>query len=287
MAAESPGESFSTNKMTRAASFQRCIALVSKRRRQFPAFQRSEFSTYYDSQSGLHLPLHNEMEISVILDKSEEDTSMSSFVPAHLYKEDRSDMPKILEELKCKGVSGIILPKIQFPRDLRNLMTLMNIAPEPFNFFTSGLADSLSLPATSKISVMCDYDANDVELFLKSHVETNASTTISLRGTSNSDTSPIGIANRVATLIDITAGGNYIHLSGFANADDMVQMCEELMYLDVAGATVKSRLLVDSFHEEAVEETMLSGVNKFVIYDEKQIDYIQAIAKDQDKSIVR
>jgi hypothetical protein len=65
MAAESPGESFSTNKMTRAVSFQRCIALVSKRRRQFPAFQRSEFSTYYDSQSGLHLPLHNKMEISI------------------------------------------------------------------------------------------------------------------------------------------------------------------------------------------------------------------------------
>jgi hypothetical protein len=37
----------------------------------------------------------------------------------------------------------------------------MNIAPEPFTFFTSGLADSLSLPASST--------------YLKSHLETNAS----------------------------------------------------------------------------------------------------------------
>lgn len=87
---------------------RRLALFASKRTRYFST------GTYYDSQSGLHVPLHNEQEISFILNKRNEDTSTSSFVPAHLYKEDpSSDMPQVLQELKEKGITGIILPPIK------------------------------------------------------------------------------------------------------------------------------------------------------------------------------
>lgn len=92
--------------------YHRRLALFASTKRA-----RSSFSTatYYDSQSGLHVPLHNEQEISLILNKRNEDTSTSSFVPAHLYKEDpSSDMPQVLKELKEKGVTGIILPPVKY-----------------------------------------------------------------------------------------------------------------------------------------------------------------------------
>ena len=103
-------------------------------------------------------------------------------------------------------------------------------------------------------------------------------------------------------------GGNYIWLSsssslsfggaGGGSGDDddkpvldsdrIVQICEELVYLDVTGKTVKSRLLVDADDDEdVIEETMFAGVNKFVITNEEQITIVEEIAKDQGKSIFR
>lgn len=52
--------------------------------------------------------------------------------------------------------------------------------------------------------------------------------------------------------------------------DDVLALCEELVYLDVTGPTMKSRIIVDlttaaDTKQELMEETMSMGINKFVI----------------------
>jgi hypothetical protein len=291
-------------------------------------------NTYYDSQSGLHIPIHNEQEISLILNKSQDE----SFVPIHLYKEDPgSDMPDILQSLTQKGIHGIILPPTRFPRDVRNLQTLSNIAPSSPNFtiFVSGATSAGALKNTlaaknnnnaSNLSLILelfsksdDDDPYDHPMMMMEEEEEeerneyaqqqqpvgiNINTTLVIRKSaytteaSSSSSSMIAIASRTATRLD-RHGDNYIWLEApDDNADAAIRLCEELVYLDVAGPTIKSRLLLDTSNPEVVEEAMFSGVNKFVINggdgddddDEQQksiIETIEEIAKEQGKRILR
>lgn len=256
-------------------------------------------STYYDSQSGLHIPVHNEQEISLFLNKSREETSTSSFVPAHLYKEDASsDMPDTLQELMSLGIRGVILPPANFPRDVRNLETLSNIAPSEFMFFSSmNHSNSQSVLSSKRgLSAISEYsettETNDLKDSLKAFVENGIKTTISIRETVYGEKEPISVANQIAQLIDLTGGVDFLLVcaagsSDNVDADDVVRLCEELVYLDIAGATIKSRMVVDSSDPEIVEETMFSGVNKFVIEHEGQVPMVEEIAKEQGKAIRR
>jgi hypothetical protein len=92
-------------------------------------------------------------------------------------------------------------------------------------------------------------------------------------------------------MIDATGGCDYIWISSEQKetsvADTMVQVCEELVYLDVAGATIKSRLLVDSVNEDMLEDIMFAGVNKYVIDDETEAEIVETVAKDQGKALLR
>eukprot|EP00980_Cylindrotheca_fusiformis_P021166 scaffold8136_cov127-Cylindrotheca_fusiformis.AAC.6 len=253
------------------------------------------FSTYYDSQSGMHVPVHNEQEISLILDKSKEDPSTTSFVPAQLYKEDpSSEMPDKLKELKEMGVAGVILPPVQFPRDQRNLKTLSAIAPENFMFFTSSVKNESSSPSSMPegVSMIVDYaeEADSMEPAMKTWMESGSSTTIALRGgDAEMYNNTIATANRVAAAIDATGGGDFIWLSPASDTDEdeVVRLCEELVYLDLKGKTVKARMIVDSYDEDVVDETMFSGVNKYVIESEAQIGTVEEMATSQGKSILR
>ena len=253
------------------------------------------FSTYYDSQSGLHVELHDEGEISLILDKSKD---TSSFVPLQLYKEDSSsDMPDKLNDLKRIGVTGVILPNVTFPRDVRNLKTLQHIAPShEFIFFTSANQTTIPFAASSSLSMIVDYSVNDDEdntqslTRIKSYVEHGASTTIKINDIDISSVDPITIANRVAKLIDLTGGGDLIWLSSSGNdvdADDMIQMVEELCYLDLPGKIVKSRLMLNSANELVVEEAMNMGVTKFVIDNiDEQRELVTEVAAQQGKTTI-
>jgi hypothetical protein len=278
----------------------RSRSFVSRRR----TLGRHFLSTYYDSQSGMHIPIHKEQEITLILNKSQEDTSISSssFVPAQLYKEDASsDMPEKLQSLKSQGIHGVILPPARFPRDIRNLQTLSHIAPPNFMFFSS-FATLSQQPLSSiptSLSMLLEYSASDagLEESMKWHVKSGMKTTISIRETIYKNGEPISIASQIAKLIDMTGGVDFMWLccgggSPSSNkenidADDVIRLCEELVYLDVAGPTIKSRMVVDSTDPEIVEETMMSGVNKFVIEDEGQVQVVEDIAKEQGKIILR
>lgn len=271
------------------------IASIGSARRKITSYVRSStrsqsLSTYYDSQSGLHLPVHNEREVSIFLDKSTEEISTTSYVPAQLYKEDASsDMPDKLRELVERGIAGLCLPPAQFPRDLRNLQTLDDICPTGFRFFGS-IKTPLSKPLAS-LSLLLKFttSASNLEDEWNRETVSGMSSTIVLGEELFVSEEPISVANQVAALIDSTGCGDYLWLTPplEADDDDVIQLCEELMYLDVAGPTIKSRIIIDSVKEEILDEAMLVGINKFVVTDESQVDVVSDIAKWQGKEIRR
>ena len=154
----------------------------------------------------------------------------------------------------------------------------------------SVLSSKRGLSAISEYSETTE--TNDLKDSLKAFVENGIMTTISIRETVYGEKEPISVANQIAQLIDLTGGVDFLLVcaagsSDNVDADDVVRLCEELVYLDVAGATIKSRMVVDSSDPEIVEETMFSGVNKFVIEHEGQVPIVEEIAKEQGKAIRR
>ena len=166
-----------------------------------------------------------------------------------------------MKEWVSKGISGLFLPApIQCPRDERNLTTLKHIIPSNFQLFA---------PTTMVPNVLCHY--NDLEDMDRIKEE--------LRGYSSNpdlattivifcdDSRPSWeVSSRIASLLDEVSCDFIWVRQQDGDADDTLQLCEELSYLDVPGPTVKSRLVVDSI-EEVMEDCLLMGVTKFVLPD--------------------
>jgi hypothetical protein len=283
---------------------------------------------YYDSQSGLHLPVHDETEIRLFLDvrgghqqqnvgNNDDDDGKLPFVP-HKLNKDRVEADYVSEKLQRlvqQGIHGVILPAIKFPRDIRNLHTLSVIAPPGFVFLSSnssetndsnsnsvddGLLKAKQLASSdTNFSKVLQYQNNkDFQETLQRCVGKGLHTTLSVKedvyAGGVDDVEPITLANNIAAMIDASGGCDYIWISSehqneknTSIADTMVQVCEELVYLDVAGTTIKSRLLVDSLNEDMLEDIMFAGVNKYVIENENQAEMVKTVAKEQGKALLR
>ena len=301
-------------------------------------------TTYYDSQSGLHLPIHNQQEIRLFLDvNTSSDTSITFEIPHQLnkHRDEADEMSDKLNQLTGMGIHGVILPPFKYPRDYRNFQTLVSIAPPNFYFICSTDDDGAVLKAqdyssSTNLSKVFQYnnnnnnnnsekdDENRSHDSFRNSVENGLHTTLSITkdiyvGDKSGDNvvEPITLANNIASMIDAVGGCNFIWLSskpslkgGNGNddecnkeetticrkqqlhrhqlvADTMLQICEELIYLDVAGATIKSRLLVDSLSEDIVEDTMFAGISSYVIDNEEQVEMVENVAQEQGKSILR
>lgn len=303
------------------------------RTREGGSRNRRCLSTYYDSQSGLHLPVHDETEIRLFLDvrgghqqqsvgvsnNDDDDDGKSPFVP-HKLNKDRVEADYVtekLERLVQQGIHGVILPAIEFPRDIRNLHTLSVIAPPGFVFLSSnssetndsnssnnndtvdsGLLKAKQLASSdTNFSRVLQYQNNkDFQGSLQRSVGKGLHTTLSVKEDVYADgLEPITLANNIAAMIDASGGCDYIWISSEQQqsekntsvVDTMVQVCEELVYLDVAGATIKSRLLVDSLNEDMLEDVMFAGVNKYVIDNENQVEMVETVASVQGKALLR
>ena len=68
--------------------------------------------------------------------------------------------------------------------------------------------------------------------------------------------------------------------------DGMVQLCEELSYLDVEGSTIKSRLIVSTMDDDQVEECLLMGISKYFVGDEMDLNMLKNIVQDQGKELI-
>jgi len=306
--------------------------LVQRLRHVVPArlFSNSD-NSYYDSQSGLHVPVHDETNVKVFLNLNRSRktahngtsaTTPNFTIPPQLYKESYSDMPNQLRELQQQGIHGLILPSAQLPRDHRNLTTLWNILSgnAAFQLFSySSLSEQLrhtastipTQPQKEQLTVVLHYTHEDTkdtffETNLQWHAKGGIHTTIALgRECFLEDVEAVVMANKIASFMDAASSsgsgaGQFIWLSNSNNAtagqeqveedidaDHVVRLCEELMYLDLPGATVKSRLMVDaSLNSEVVDETMMLGVNKFVVEAEDQVEMVREIAEEQGKTLL-
>jgi hypothetical protein len=271
----------------------------------------STATTYYDSQSGLNIPVHNEKEITIFLNVSNSNGQESSFtIPHQLYKQSDMvyEMTDQIQALIQKGIHGIIVPQLHFPRDVRNLTALSTIVPE--NFFLLYDGDSChhqnqnqikntSNENTEKLfSRIVNYgksngnnDNSSLEETLKDYVDKSSHTTLTIKEDDYhlSDVEAITLANNVASMIDSVGGCDFIWLTSKSDesADTAVEVCEELIYLDVAGPTIKSRLLIESINEDVIEDAMFAGVNKYIIEDASHAEIIESVASEQGKSLVK
>ena len=206
-------------------------------------------STYYDSQSGLHVPVHNENEISLVWKLNDQN-------------DEAYRRHKVFATLDVSHTCNMYLSSGD---DVTRLV--------PFARFdaSNGCHDDTTIREIAHL------------------IETgrpNASMIMACQDDAAID-NPIEVANRVASIIDRTKGGEYVYMSKGESKDphDTINLCEELNYLDLEGKIMKSRLMVDCWHDEVVDEVMASGVNKFVVRSDKEIEMVKEIANNQDKTI--
>lgn len=298
---------------------------------------RRRLSTYYDSQSGLHLPVHDETKIRLYLDVRggycDRNTTTPTgedgdgggprrpLVPYGLIR-DRTEADEVAETLgewTGRGIHGAVLPPIEFPRDVRNLRTLAAVSPHHFSFLIDGgggggfggaaaevpsqSSSSSSSSATFSKTVRYGRRGGGFREVLRGSAEMGLHTTLAIEEDAyvnddeNGSIDPIELANDVAATIDGGGGCDniWIRLSKEEEGgeeeknvgDDMVRVCEELIYLDVAGATIKSRLLLDFLNEDVLEDILFMGVNKFIIQNMSQIEAIESVAEEQGKLLLR
>lgn len=239
--------------------------------------------TYYDSQSGLHVPIHNENDIFVYKHWT------NSYLQLYKNSDDAFAGKEELEALST-WFDGVFLTfSMNHPRDERNLETISHIAPtsKDFTFFAPPLkANDIVSP---NFVVMCNYSETTPDE-LRKYKQRSVRTTITLSDSNTNTEEPFELANQIATLMDESGGGNYVFVSFEQQDDDYILgLCEELSYLDVPGPIMKSRLILDcqpEISEDLVDEVMSLGVNKFVVYEQQQVqDCIQAVAEEQGKQL--
>ena len=267
--------------------------------------RRRYLSTYYDSQSGLHLPVHDETEIKLIWNATD-GYNGKPFVAQNLSKDrlEAENLAETLHRFVQTGIHGVILPPIKFPRDVRNLQLLATIAPPNFVVIANtasentqtvddGLRKARDGSSSSTLSKVLRYNSEGDGEDLVESLQQSAGlhTTLAITEDAFDGVEPIALANNVASTIDASngVGCDYIWISAEKEdcSDTMVQICEELVYLDVAGATIKSRLLVDSWNEDMLEDILFAGVNKYVVKDESQMELVESVAAEQGKSLLR
>lgn len=257
------------------------------RRARLQQRNHSGTTTYYDSQSGIHVPIHNESDIFVYKHW------VNPFFQLYKSSEDAFEAKEELKELSTVFDGVFLSSSIVHPRDERNLETLCHIAPnisEGFTLFAPSLRSTDAI--RPNVVVLCNYLETSPDK-LKEYKQNEIKTAICLGEYSDDSSEPFELANQVANLMDETGAGDYLLVSASSQQDDsyMVQLCEELSYLDVPGPTIKSRLVLDCVpeaKEDLVDEVMMIGVNKFLVTDELQRDcIIQTVAEEQGKKLVK
>ena len=270
-----------SKEMIHPVGFARRAALPIGRRCR----QAMTMSTYYDSQSGIHVPIHNDAEISVYLEWCVD------------LDANGDTLGQWIHSMKTSGAHGAILSTQSLvagrKEHLEATKILASSSPE-FELFTPALSqnDIASYPAG--VIPMFDYaetSSPSVMASLSDCVASRSKSCLWIGDLPSLPCDPIELANGIASLIDSTGGCEFVWLcqnqGRSRSAEDTVKLCEELSYLDVRGPTMKSRLVVDLRHaeaEETAEECLLMGVNKFVV-EEDGIHVLKEIAQRSGKDL--
>jgi len=284
----------------------------------------STTATYYDSQSGQHVAIHDESKITAYL-RTKAGAASSSFAA-------------VLKTAKEIGLAGSIItlpPQHQLQQDgelagiiksLGNNISSSNndiflhMQPSQYNDLVASkekqqLCNDSIIPPN--INLCFEYNNNDGE-YISSNVQSamtnfeGIQTSIGIfNPTHLLDDDPMLVAAKVASIIDITSefGGTISNIlvapiidnddaivgnSGTCCDDELVQLCEELSYLDVPGSTIKSRLVVSSLSGDQLEECLQMGVSKYIIdaasddgeIVERRLGMLRDVVEENGKELV-
>lgn len=252
--------------------------------------------------------MHNDREVSVYLDR----TTAALWDAKDLQLEIAA-----MNALQQAGLYAGVLVSMESKNKLVTQLTesLAATAPDFTLFMASQGRTNVTYPINTNVITVANYEEDDEEeedSAEKSSIPEAELTAYMANGTKTSmglfpdyyyHTNPIVVASEIASLLDKTGGPDFLLLvpedyACFENpvdgGDAMVKLCEELSYLDVAGPTVKSRLVVGACSEEQVDECLKVGVNKLILpHDDDDteafrlhLDWIRAIVEKQGKKIV-
>jgi hypothetical protein len=252
------------------------------RAKEASAVRNLNFSTYYDSQSGRDVPVNNEDEISIFFDYRNGGGSLEQIQEAGYRGVLWSPLPPTLATIEAA------LPSSMSVATANNNGFTLFVDSESTDLEQMQVLDLLDQHVNLVFEYM-DNDDDDDDSTLQKRLEAHVGqqygstkTTIGLFDACYYQRDPILVASGVVTLMDKTGGGDFIWVqppppptnndneagkgkSGEEDDDDsIIDLCQQLSYLDVAGPTIKSRLIVTAQSEYQVEECLNIGVNKFV-----------------------
>jgi hypothetical protein len=249
---------------------------------------RNDTETYYDSQSGQYVPIHDENKIH-------------GFLFGMNGENDKS--PKVIvDTARSLGLSGSLLPPlIPQKRDI--------IKPSGgdtwFLHVPPSLYDRLSFDELIQgnanidcVNICLEYNkeqtADDKLASIMCKVMADYGkhrTSLGIFGAKCYTDDPIMVASEIANIIDATGGCSHVLLSADSSVEshNVVSLCEELSYLDVPGPTVKSRLVVQAIDKEQLEECLQMGVSKFLLADDdgESLNMLESVVNYVGKEFVR
>jgi hypothetical protein len=266
----------------------------------------SSNGTYYDSQSGQHVPIHDERKVK-------------AFRRVRNHSQSYDEM---MNAAKALGLAGAILtlPQLHGGESAVQLLESLSVKTATevcghellIHVPQSHQLPGAHLSIAHNINVCFEYSPSDVKSD-ETETETlrynvDQAITNGLRtsigifdSTYINDMDPIYVASNVVNLIDTAPAGDtisYIILDPFfretrgdiVNEDQLVRLCEELSYLDVPGPTIKSRLIVSFLNESVLEECLDIGISKYIVCDDddgESLDMLVRAVEGQGKEIIR
>lgn len=246
---------------------------------KFTSSLHGSHGTYYDSQSGQHVPLIDESQVTAYL---------------RLSRDTHGGMAEQIKYATTWGMAGIIT----------TMLSLEDVSEFAASWKERTFALFIQLPTLSttthlrsipsNMNLCFEYTDNASHLF---HGSSRRTSIFISDPNYYRYRDPISVASGVANLMDTAAASersliSYILLDPPMAEDpqycqdEMVRLCEELSYLDVTGPTVKSRLIVSAQHRNSIEECLHIGVSKFIVEDIHSLEELGEAVKEAGKTLI-
>jgi hypothetical protein len=269
--------------------------------------------TYYDSQSGQHVPIYDESKVFAYLRSSIEYTAADQGGKV-------ATIMDLMNAHKTLGLAGSVvnfshkdggtdgsesLSLLQMLSNINEHLATRDETQEGTVFIR--LSEAHQLTATqqlptftlpSNFNICYEYSDNATRVTtITGHATTLRQSSIGIFDpTYFLYRDPISIASGVAKLIDATASNG----SSISNIildpplpddtescdDEMVRLSEELSYLDVTGPTIKSRLIVAAHNTECIEECLNIGISKFIVTDKHALHILWESVVETGKQLI-
>ena len=216
-----------------------------------------------------------------------------SKVTAYYYSAGRppTSAAAILDDIKALGLAGALILN-----DIEDMSKISSLGDGTV-FISDQLETDKRVDDVSNINICFDLDAYenaDDKAAFEKKMSTAGQNSIGLFAPKyfTGEVDPVLTASATASLMDATGGGDLLLLSPKLSeidescSDTMVQLCEELSYLDVEGPTIKSRLIVSAMGDDQVEECLMMGISKYFVGDEMGLNMLQTVAEEQGKQLI-